>query len=74
MVGHVDMIIGFDFLHTRKYYLVVEAQLLMVVDFYKSFVMFEGNCFFLVAEMVNFVSAESDSDVLQKGCIPLGLF
>jgi hypothetical protein len=52
----------------------VEAQLLMVVDFYKSFAMFEGNCFFLVAEMVNFVSAESDSDVLQKGCIPLGLF
>lgn len=54
---------GFDCLHTRKCYLVVEAQLVVVVGFYKNFVMFLGNCFFLAAGMVNYELVGRDFDV-----------
>ncbi len=61
---------GFDCLHTRKYYLVVEAQLVVAVGFYKNFAMFLGNCFFLAAGRV-YELVGRDFDVSQKGGILL---
>jgi hypothetical protein len=54
---------GFGCLHTRKYYLVVEAQPVVAVGFYKNFVMFLGNCFFLAAGRVNYELVGRDFDV-----------
>jgi len=65
------MITEFDYLHTRKYYLVVEAQPSVVVDFYKNFAMFLGNWVFLVVGKANFELAGTDFGVSQKGGILL---
>ena len=65
------MITEFGYLHTRKYYLVVEAQLSVVVDFYKNFAMFLGNWVFLVVGKVNFELVGRDFGVSQKGGILL---
>lgn len=67
MAGRIDTIIGFDFLHIRKYYSVAEAQLVVAVGFYRNFVMFGGNCSLLAVGKVNFEPAESGFDVLRKG-------
>jgi hypothetical protein len=65
------MITEFDCLHTRKYYLVVEARLFVVVDFYKNFAMFLGNWVLLAVGKVNFELVGRDFDVSQKGGILL---
>ena len=65
------MITEFDCLHTRKYYLVVEARLFVVVDFYKNFAMFLGNWVLLAVGKVNFELVGRDFGVSQKGGILL---
>jgi hypothetical protein len=71
VVGRVGMKVGFDFLHTQMYYLAVEAQFAVLAGFYKNFVMFLGNCFFLAAGKVNFELVGKDFGVSQKGGILL---